>query len=66
MHDDPIINEVRKTREGLSKKYNYDVSAIFDAIRKRQALLDSQVVKRRKIEKAEQPNRDSAVLHPGR
>lgn len=69
MYDDPIVNEVREIRERLSKKHNFEVEAIFDDIRKRQALVGSRLVRHRKRMSAEQsasPDRGSAALHPGR
>jgi len=69
MHNDPIVNEVREIRERLSKKYNFEVGAIFDDIRKRQASLGSRLVcrqKRRSAEQSASPDRGSATLHPGR
>ena len=46
MYDDPIVNEVRKTRERLAKKFNYDVGAIFRDLRKQQAKLGDRLVRR--------------------
>jgi len=37
MYDDPIVNEVRKTRERLATEFAFDVCAIFKDLRKRQA-----------------------------
>lgn len=36
MINDSIVNEVRKIREELSKKFNYDVDAIFSDLREKQ------------------------------
>ena len=69
MYDDPIVNEVREIRERLSNKHNFEVGAIFNDIRKRQALLGSRLVQREKKRDVEQPappDRGSAALHPGR
>ncbi len=33
MTDDPIVNEVRAIRDGIAKEYNYDIEAIFNALR---------------------------------
>lgn len=30
---DPIINEVRKTREEIAKRANYDISILFDIVK---------------------------------
>jgi hypothetical protein len=37
MIDDPIIKEVRRHRQARAAKFNYDVDAIADDARKRQA-----------------------------
>ena len=69
MYDDPIVNEVRKTRERLAEKHNFDVGAIFEDLRMRQAKLGKRLVhrERQKItERAVASDRNSAELHPGR
>ncbi len=43
MMNDPIVNEVRKNREQLAKKFNYDIHAIFTDVRKRQFLLGNRL-----------------------
>jgi hypothetical protein len=37
MIEDPIVAEVRKAREEIAKKFNYDLHAIIEDARKRQA-----------------------------
>lgn len=62
MIDDHIVNEVRKIRDELAKKFNYDADAIFADLRKKQKKYSNRVVnlmKKRSVE-------DSVVLHPGR
>lgn len=69
MYDDPIVNDVRKTRERLAEKYDFDVSAIFKDLRKRQGKLGKKLVRRARKGFAEQgaaPDQDSASFHPGR
>ena len=34
--NDPIVDEVRRVREELAKKHNYDVHAIFADLREKQ------------------------------
>jgi len=46
MYEDPIIDEVLKTRERLAEKYNFDVRAIFEELRKRQATVGKRIVQR--------------------
>ena len=69
MYEDPIVNEVRKIREHLAEKQNFDVGAIFEDLRKRQETLGKRLVCRVRKQNAEQsaaPDRVSATLHPGR
>lgn len=48
MYEDPIVDEVRKTRERLAEKHNFDVRAILGDLRKRQAALGKRLVQREK------------------
>jgi len=48
MYDDPIVDEVRKTRERLAKELDFDVGAIFEDLRKRQAKLGTRLVHRQR------------------
>lgn len=48
MWEDPIVAEVRRTREELSAQFNFDVKAIFADLRNRQAALGERLVKRKK------------------
>ena len=41
---DPIVDEVRRVKEELAAKFNYDVAAIFEDIESRQALLGDRLV----------------------
>jgi len=69
MWEDPIVLKVRRIREELAAQFNFDVGAIFEDMRKRQATLGSRLIRRKKKDKAEQMtahDRDSATLHPGR
>jgi len=54
MYDDPIVDEVRKTRERLAKEFNFDVDAIFEDLRKRQVEWGNRLVNREKKIAAEQ------------
>ncbi len=36
MKDDPIVAEVRRVRDQLARKFNYDIHAIFEDLRRRQ------------------------------
>ena len=35
MINDPIVNEVRRVRDELAKKFDYDVDAIFSDLREK-------------------------------
>jgi hypothetical protein len=48
MYEDPIVDEVRKTRERLAKELDFDVGAIFEDLRKRQAKLGTRLVHRQR------------------
>jgi len=69
MYEDPIVNEVRKTRERLAEKYNFDVEAIFEALRKQQGALGKKLVRRVRKQIPEQvaaSERNCPALHSGR
>ena len=66
MWEDPIVSELRRVREELDARFDFDVSAIFADIRERQATLGSRLVRRRGRDKSDQAGRESAVFHPGR
>jgi hypothetical protein len=69
MWEDPIVKEVRETRKELSARFNFDVHAIFEDLRKKQIAIGSNIERhksRKKAEKMVLPKRDSATLHPGR
>jgi hypothetical protein len=46
--EDPIVSDVRRVREELSDRFDFDVKAIFADIRNRQAALGRRLVSRRK------------------
>src|SRR5436309_7937909 len=48
MWEDPIVAEVRRAREELSARFNFDVKAIFADLRNRQAALGGRLVTRKK------------------
>jgi len=50
MWEDPIVAEVHRIREQLAAKFNFDVKAIFEDMRKRQELLGSRLVSRQRAE----------------
>ena len=44
MWEDPIVEEVHRTREKLAAEHGFDVKAIFADLRRRQASLGSRLV----------------------
>jgi len=48
MWEDPIVAEVHRTREKLAAEYNFDLTAFFAALRKRQTALGGRLVHQKK------------------
>ena len=48
MWEDPIVAEVHRAREKLAAEYNFDVTAFFADLRKRQAALGNRLVPQKK------------------
>jgi hypothetical protein len=48
MWEDPIVSEVRRNREELAARFGFDVKAIFDDLRARQAVLGNRLVSRKR------------------
>ena len=44
MWEDPIVEEIHRTREKLAAEYDFDVKAIFADLRKRQTALGGRLV----------------------
>jgi hypothetical protein len=60
MYNDPIVEEVRKTRERLAAKFDFDIDAIFEDLRQRQVQLGPRLVRRerkRRTERTAAPER---------
>lgn len=49
--DDPIVQEVRKAREKIAKKFNYDLHAIFSDVCVRQKELGVRLISPGRIPK---------------
>ena len=49
MYDDPIVDEVRKVREQLAAKFDFNVHAYFEELRQRQTRLGIRLVKKNEI-----------------
>ena len=56
MNDDPIVSSVRRIRDQLASKFNYDVHAIFADMRERESKFGNRLVRH-----AERPNK---AMHP--
>lgn len=48
MWEDPIVADVRRAREELSARFDFDVKAIFADIRHRQTALGKRLVSRKR------------------
>ena len=48
MWEDPIVEEVHRTREKLAAEYNFDVKTMFAVLRKREASLGGRLVPQKK------------------
>ena len=48
MWEDPIVAEVHRAREKLAAEYNFDVTAFFAGLRKRQTSLGARLVPQKK------------------
>jgi hypothetical protein len=69
MGEDPIVSEVRRIREQLARKFNFDLHAIFADLRERQTSVGSRLVRRPKKPRADHaggPGQESTTPHPGR
>lgn len=60
MINDPIVNEVRRVRDELAKKFNYDVDAIFSDLREKQRKYSNRIVNLRRKRKGEQTSSPDA------
>jgi hypothetical protein len=60
MWEDPIVAEVHRIREKLTAQYNYDISAFFADVRKRQAALGERLIRKKPVE----PTADADQGHP--
>ena len=63
--EDPIVAEVRRIREDLSAKFNFDVSAIFADIRSRQASAGDRLIRLTCHRKAEPADAREAAVASG-
>jgi hypothetical protein len=48
MWEDPIVEDVHRTREKLAAEFDFDVKAIFADLRKRQSSLGARLVPQKK------------------
>jgi len=59
--EDPIVAEVRRIREELSAKFNFDLAAIFADIRSRQGEAGDRLIHLKGRQKAEQADAREAA-----
>jgi hypothetical protein len=60
MINDPIVDEVRRVRDELAKKFNYDIDAIFSDLREKQRKYRNRIVNLRRQRKGEQASAPDA------
>jgi hypothetical protein len=66
MWEDPIVAEVHRAREKLAAECDFDVTAFFAGIRKRQTLLGVRLVPQKKRgEPLSKPPDSNKKEHPG-
>ncbi|HEY2252641.1 MAG TPA: hypothetical protein VGH74_16320 [Planctomycetaceae bacterium] len=58
---DPVIDEIRRTRERIAEKFDGDIAAILDDARKRQAASGRPIWKGSSSNNALNPTRDKAT-----
>ena len=63
--EDPIVAEVRRIREELSAKFNFDLPAIFADIRSRQASAGDRLIRLKSHRKAELADAREAAVASG-
>lgn len=59
--EDPIVADVRRTREELAAQFDFDVAAIFAELRSRQTTVGDRLVKLRRDNTAEQSDAHEPV-----
>ena len=64
MWEDPIVADVRRVREQLAARFDYDIDAIFADLRSRQAALGERLVRREKQSEATDAAERSVRPHP--
>ena len=67
MFEDPIVAEVRKTREMLASQFDFDLHAIFEDLRKRQSSLGERLLRTpnsREVNKTAQLRETNSVYRP--
>ena len=66
MWEDPIVAEVHRTREKLAAEYNFDITAFFADLQKRQTSLGSGLVpQKRRAEPTAEANQGRDSASPG-
>ena len=61
--DDPIVKDVRKVREHLAQKFNFDLHAIFSDVRERQKTLGARLISETKTSDKPKPGIEVGEIH---
>jgi hypothetical protein len=64
MWEDPIVAEVRRIREQLSERFDYDVKAIFADLQERQEALGARLIWPKKRTEPEVQVDHARATHP--
>ena len=62
--EDPIVADVRRTREELSARFDFDLPAIFADIRARQSALGDRLVRLKPDRKADEGGAPDRTIPP--
>jgi hypothetical protein len=65
MWEDPIVAEVHRTREKLAAEHNFDVSAFFADLRKRQVAVGARLVRQKKRAESQAEDESIALAKKG-
>ena len=61
MFEEPIINEIRKTRDKIAAEHNYDVHKLFEHWRERENVHQDRLVTITRNKKLNKPNNTSSI-----
>jgi len=64
MWKDPVVAEVHRARETIAASCNFDIAAYFTDLRKRQASLDSRLIRQKSPNRTPQPTGAAIPVSP--